>query len=212
MITAQEIREKEIDTVRIGGYDKDMVDDFLEEMAEEFANAQKENTVLKSKMKVLVDKIEEYRANEEALNLAVVSAQKLAVQIEADARARAQAMLADADRQVCAKIGGISELADAEEKRLADAKQASAKFFEEMRGLCSGQLEKMENIRTNYLPEQKPEVTETSDQSTIEDTVRSIENNVARIQPEASIKIDIPEMDIPTYRRNGLDSTQPFTL
>ena len=212
MITAQEIREKEIDTVRIGGYDRDTVDDFLEELADEFANAQKENAVLKSKMKVLVDKIEEYRANEEALNLAVVSAQKLAVQIEADARARAQAMLADADRQVCAKIGGISELADAEEKRLADAKAASAKYFEDMRKLCSAQLEKIENIRTNYVPEKKPEANEVASQSAIEDTVRSIENNVARIQPEASLKIELPDMDLPAYRRNGLDSTQPFTL
>lgn len=212
MITAQEIREKEIETVRLGGYDKGMVDDFLEEMADEFAAAQKENAVLKSKMKVLVDKIEEYRANEEALNLAVVSAQKLAVQIEADARARAQAMLADADRQVCAKIGGISELADAEERRLADAKAATAKFFDDMRKLCGDQLDKMENIRTSYVPEKKPEVAEPAGQSAIEDTVRSIESTVARIQPEASIKIDIPDMDIPAYRRNGLDSTQPFSL
>ena len=89
MITAQDIREKTFEKSRIGGYDMASVDNFLEEIADDITAAQKENSVLKSKMKVLVDKIEEYRANEEALNLAVISAQKLAVQIEADARTRA---------------------------------------------------------------------------------------------------------------------------
>ena len=109
MITAQDIREKTFDKARIGGYDMASVDDFLEELAEDVTAAQKENAVLKSKMKILVDKIEEYRANEEALNMAVLSAQKLAVQIESEARERARAMLAEADRQVNAKIGGIAE-------------------------------------------------------------------------------------------------------
>ena len=81
MITAQDIREKGFERARVGGYDMASVDDFLEELANDVAATQKENAVLKSKMKVLVDKIEEYRANEEALNAAILSAQKLAVQI-----------------------------------------------------------------------------------------------------------------------------------
>lgn len=209
MITAQEIREKELEKVRFNGYDPDEVHDFLDELADEFSAAQKENTVLKSKMKVLVDKIEEYRSNEEALNLAVLSAQKLAVQIETDARARAQAIIMDAQAKADAKIGGIAALADAEEKRLADAKAASAKYFEDMKALCVAQLENMEAIKVGYVPKQ-PEVVEAPVQPTIEDTVRSIESNVSRIQPE--IKIDIPDMDIPAYRKGGFDTTQPFSL
>ena len=94
MITAQDIREKTFEKSRIGGYDMASVDDFLEELADDVTAYQKENAVLKSKMKVLVDKIEEYRANEEALNMAVLSAQKLAVQIENDARTRSAACAA----------------------------------------------------------------------------------------------------------------------
>lgn len=96
MITAQDIREKTFEKAKFGGYDMASVDDFLEELADDITSSQKENAVLKSKMKVLVDKIEEYRANEEALNMAILSAQKLAVQIETDARQRASAMLAEA--------------------------------------------------------------------------------------------------------------------
>ena len=109
MITAQDIRDKGFEKVRIGGYDMAEVDDFLEEIADDITAYQKENAVLKSKMKVLVDKIEEYRSNEEALNMAVLSAQKLAVQIEAEARTRASSMIAEADQQVKTTVGSIAE-------------------------------------------------------------------------------------------------------
>ena len=124
MITAQDIREKTFDKSRIGGYDMAAVDDFLEELADDVTAYQKENAVLKSKMKVLVDKIEEYRANEEALNMAVLSAQKLAVQIENDARTRSAAMIEDAELQVKARVGGIEEEVNRQQKRLEDAKAA----------------------------------------------------------------------------------------
>ena len=118
MITAQDIREKGFERARMGGYDMASVDDFLEELADDVAATQKENAVLKSKMKVLVDKIEEYRSNEEALNAAILSAQKLAVQIESDARQRAADTIAEAEAKAKETIGSISERADAEEKRL----------------------------------------------------------------------------------------------
>ena len=59
MITAQDIREKTFEKSRFGGsgYDMASVDDFLEELADDITSSQKENAVLKSKMKVLVDKI-----------------------------------------------------------------------------------------------------------------------------------------------------------
>ena len=155
MITAQDIREKTFDKAKFGGYDMASVDDFLEDLAEEVTASQKENAVLKSKMKILVDKIEEYRANEEALNMAVLSAQKLAVQIESEASARANAMLAEADRQVNAKIGSIAEQADAEENRLAAAKSATLKFLDSMREVCNKQLQNIEDIGNGFIPEEK---------------------------------------------------------
>ena len=86
MITAQDIREKTFEKSKFGGYDMAQVDEFLEELADDLTNSQKEVAVLKSKMKVLVDKIEEYRNNESALNKSILSAQKLAQDIESEAR------------------------------------------------------------------------------------------------------------------------------
>ena len=212
MITAQDIREKTFEKARIGGYDMTSVDDFLEELADEIAASQKENAVLKSKMKVLVDKIEEYRANEEALNLAVLSAQKLAVQIESDARARANAMIADAERQVKAQIGSISSQADAEEKRLADAKAATSEFMETVRGLCNTQLKKLEAIDLGLPTLQEPVAPAAGNDGSVEDAVRSIENSVSRIQPEASVPMNLDLSTDGAQSASPFSSTQTFSL
>ena len=215
MITAQDIREKTSEKARSrgGGYDMTSVDDFLEELADDITASQKENAVLKSKMKVLVDKIEEYRANEEALNMAVLSAQKLAVQIENDARARAAAMLADAERQVKAQIGSIADQTAAEEKRLAAAKAATAKFFQAARELCNTQLKNLDAISSGILPQQE-QPKPAAGGASVEDAVRSIESSMARIQPEPPVNIDItPAMDAPAAKPvKSFESTQSFTL
>ena len=95
MITAQDIQEKAFE--RAGkGYNMEQVDEFLDEMAEDFAAMSKENAALKSKMKMLVQKVDEYRQTEDSMRLALLSAQKLSAQIESDAKEKADAILADA--------------------------------------------------------------------------------------------------------------------
>ncbi len=213
MITAQDIREKTFEKARIGGYDMASVDDFLEELADDITASQKENAVLKSKMKVLVDKIEEYRANEEALNMAVLSAQKLAVQIENEARTRAANMLADAEKQVKATVGSIEERAQTEEKRLEEAKAATAKFLETVRSMCSAQITKIEAIASGVAPKQAPQ--QQAEAGKVDEAVRSIENSASRIQADPSIQIDIsPVRETPETqgRARKFESTQPFSL
>lgn len=209
MITAQDIREKGFEKVKFNGYDMASVDDFLDELADDVAASQKENAVLKSKMKVLVDKIEDYRANEEALNMAVISAQKLAVQIEAEARQRAAAMLADAERQVRARVGSIEEETARQERRLADAKAAANEFFNTVRNLCNAQIKKIDAIASGIIPQ--PEASEAAGASGVEDAVRSIEKSVARIRPEAQMNIDITPAD-KASPADDLGSTQSFSF
>ena len=190
MITAQDIRERTFERARVGGYDAAAVDDFLDQLAEEVAASQKENSVLKAKMKVLVEKIEEYRGNEEALNRAVLSAQKLAVQIEREAKERAAATLADADRQAKERIGSIEDEVEREKQNLADAKDATAKYFEAVRALCNGQLQQLDAIVGNFVPAEPEE-----------------EEPVAEEPEEAPAD----ELDS-VAAQLGLDSTQTFSL
>ena len=112
MTTPQEIREKSFDKARsmFGGYDMATIDEYLDELAKDFEELLNENAKLKTKMKVLVGKIEDdqklledYQTNESALNQAILSAQKLSVQIENDARARANSIVAEAEAKARAE-------------------------------------------------------------------------------------------------------------
>lgn len=212
MITAQDIREKTFEKSRIGGYDMASVDNFLEEIADDITAAQKENSVLKSKMKVLVDKIEEYRANEEALNMAVLSAQKLAVQIENDARTRSAAMIEEAEQQVKARVGGIEAETEKQEKRLADAKAATEKFFEAARALCNTQLRNLDAI-SNGMTAAQPAAAPAAESADVDSAVRSIEESVSKLRPEPPVKMDLSSAMKPAAKpKKNFDSTQTFTL
>ena len=217
MITAQDIREKTFEKSRMNGYDMASVDDFLEELADDVSASQKENAVLKSKMKVLVDKIEEYRANEEALNMAILSAQKLAVQIESEARQRASAMIEDAERQVKAKVGSIQEQTAAEERKLFNAQEATKKFLEAARAACSKQLENLEGIGNDLgivVEEAVEEVVPAAEEIDIDEAVRSIEEQVSKPSaPEPALELDLSDFDLkPAPKKKGLGSTQSFNL
>ena len=62
MLTPQEIQDKKFEKARFGGYDMTQIDDFLDIVLADYTALYKENAVLKGKMRVLVDKIEEYRS------------------------------------------------------------------------------------------------------------------------------------------------------
>ena len=96
MLTPQNFREKTFERAVFGGYDMAAVDDFLNEAAGDYAALAKENVTLTKKMKVLVEKVEEYRATEDSMRMTLLSAQKLSLQIEQEAREKAEAMLAQA--------------------------------------------------------------------------------------------------------------------
>ena len=156
-MTPQDIREKVLEKTVIGGYDIASVDQFREEAAVALAEGQKETAVLKGKMKVLVDKIEDYRSTEDAMRLALVQAQKVAKQITEDAKAQAAQVVAEAEAYAAKvraeadvysrqTIGGLQQAKADEEERLLLAKAASAKFMQDARALCVEQLNYLDTM------------------------------------------------------------------
>ena len=205
MITAQDIREKTFEKSKFGGYDMAEVDEFLEEIADDLTNSQKESSVLKSKMKVLVDKIEEYRSNESALNQSILSAQKLAQQIESEARAKAEKMIADAEKTVEEKLGNITEQTAFEEKRLAAAKAASDKFLDAVRSMCNMQLKNVETLGAATLNASLPQETQrNAEKAGTGEPVRKAEAPVRTAR-------EYTESAVPRTGKDS-DSTQPFNL
>ena len=84
MFTPQEIQEQTFSKAVFGGYDMQQVDDFLEPLTEDYIMLYKENSVLKSKMKVLVEKLEEYRGQEAAMKQQMAQAQGIPEQLKVE--------------------------------------------------------------------------------------------------------------------------------
>ena len=73
MLTPQEVSNHAFAKAVMGGYNMAMVDEFLDELTDDYTSLYKENAALKAKMKVLVDKVEEYRSTEDAMRAALGS-------------------------------------------------------------------------------------------------------------------------------------------
>lgn len=203
MITPQDIREKTFEKAVFGGYDMATVDEFLEEIANDLALLQKENTVLRGKMKVLVEKVEEYRGNEDALRLAIVSAQRLASSIEREAKDKAADIIAAAEAEALSIRSESAAAIAGEEKRLEQAKRVSAKFIESMNAICAKQQSFLQTISqmdfvksavTVSEPVQAQPEVEAQPAAEVHETVKSIEETVSKVAdvPEQTIVPDIP--------------------
>ena len=97
MFTPQQIEQIAFGTQTFGGYNIQQVDEFLEPLTEDYVTLYKENALLKSKMRVLVGKLEEYRKNEAAMKDAVVEAQNTCDKMMREAEAKCAQMLGDAN-------------------------------------------------------------------------------------------------------------------
>ena len=78
MLTPDRIKEKVFPTTGRGSYRSEDVDMFMSEVAASYEQMFKENGDLVRKISILAKKVEEYRADEESLKMALLNAQKLA--------------------------------------------------------------------------------------------------------------------------------------
>ncbi len=146
MLTPQNIQEQEFNKAVFGGYDMGAVDDFLETVGADYAALFKENAVLKGKLKVLVDKVEEYRSTEDSMRMALLTAQKMSDDMLNETRAKCDAMLAEAQKKADATVADVKGRADREEERLASVKAETAKFVALNRELIANQAEFLRKV------------------------------------------------------------------
>ena len=156
MFTPQEIQEKTFVKAVFGGYDMASVDDFLEPLTEDYITLYKENAVLKSKMKILVEKLEEYRGQEDSMKKALVAAQKTSDQMIAEAEKKCAQMTSQAENVLRNKAAESQQQIAAEEDRIERAKQAALNFIEVIEKDVNRHLELLNNLKLMNLGPQAP--------------------------------------------------------
>ena len=129
MLTPQEISGKEFVKAVFGGYDMSVVDDFLETLTADYSALYKENAILKSKIKVLVEKVEEYRSTDDAMRMALLTAQKMSEEITSEAKKKSEEMLQKADQDVRERLNEMKSKFAGEEERLKSLKSETNKYI-----------------------------------------------------------------------------------
>ncbi len=148
-MTVQEIQEVGFEKAVFGGYDINSVDSFLERVAEEFAAMQKENAALKSKMKVLVDKIEEYRSVEDGMRRTLISARAIAQDTMDKAKQEAEQIVSAAKNETETKIKTMREEIVLEEQRLETARKNTMDFIAHVTASYKDQVKLLADLVTS---------------------------------------------------------------
>ena len=124
MLTPQEVTNSVFEKALLGGYDTASVDKFMAQLTQDYSALYRENGILKAKMKVLVDKVEDYRSTEDSMRMALLQAEKTAKEIRneadkqveitvAEARAQAEILKAEGDAEY---MRILSEVYDTEDE------------------------------------------------------------------------------------------------
>ncbi|MCL2226031.1 MAG: DivIVA domain-containing protein [Oscillospiraceae bacterium] len=159
MLTPREITDKVFVKAVFGGYDMTGVDDFLESVSTDYKALYDENAILKGKLKILVEKVEEYRSTEDAMRMALLTAQRMGEEITVEANKQKEETLKSADEEAKSRLAEISQRVADEELRLTVAAKETAKFIQLSQAVMqkhSEFLTKLETARRAVRPDPPP--------------------------------------------------------
>ena len=198
MLTPQEVSEHAFAKASFGGYNMAMVDEFLDLLTADYSALYNENAVLKSKMKVLVDKVEEYRSTEEAMRKALMTAQRMADELVREAEQKKADMLREAEHEVADKVAHLRQEVVNEEYRLTAAKNATIAYVEKVKSLHRQEQEYLANLDQISPAPQAYDL--------VDEAAQEIEDNVQRLlaAAQADVKAEL--------EREELENTTEFAV
>ena len=147
MLTPQDILDKKFEKATFGGYDMALVDDFLEQITKDYTTLYKESAILKSKLKVLVEKVEENRSTEDSMRMALLTAQKMGAEIVDESKAKADSILAEVGERAQVQSAGLKQQLAQEEARLREAERQTAIFSSRVLELIAEEKRFIEQLK-----------------------------------------------------------------
>jgi len=159
-VTPHDIYNKKFEKSAVGGYKMEDVNRFLVDLGDYIDDLLTERDELDAKLEFLAEKVEEYRADEESLRVAVVSAHKLGESVMRDAKEKAEAILAEATKQSEEMISAAKQQSDSmlldirtdmatESYAMASMKASVVKFRRQILTMYERQIDLIHSIPFN---------------------------------------------------------------
>ena len=181
MLTPQEVSERAFPKASFGGYNMTQVDEFLDVLTEDYSALYSENAVLKSKMKVLVEKVEEYRSTEEAMRKALMTAQRMADDLVKEAEQKRDQILQEAAAEAQKKVDSIRQEGEVEQFRLAAAQKETAGYVAKVKALHAQAQAYLDQL--DQLVPAAPDQQEEKMEEAVSDIDDSVQRLVAQVDP-----------------------------
>lgn len=128
MLTVNDIRDVKFRKTNIGGYKAEDVDNFLDEVQDSYEKLQRENLNLTQKIKILADRVSQYRKDEDSVRDALVGAQKLANSELAKAKAEAANIIEKAQKEADSILKNANSDIKNQKETLVNLKKAVRDF------------------------------------------------------------------------------------
>lgn len=153
MLTPQDVQKVSFDRALVGGYNMQQVDEFLQPLSEDYITLYQENVVLKSKLRVLADTLQEYQVRESTVDAARARAQREAELLRRKTREQCDQMLAEAEKNAREQLGELLAQLRAEQARVNAARRASGDFVALLEQTVAQQLTTLRLLKSMSVQE-----------------------------------------------------------
>ena len=202
MFTPQEVSDKVFPKASFGGggYSMSAVDEFLDALTEDYTTLFKENMTLKAKLKVLAEKVEEYRSK-----------------LVQEAQAEKDQMLADAKAEAETEVRRLEDETKAAQQKLVMAQEKLADFIRRSDELCQAQSAFLQTLPELELVPAAP----AAEAVQADEAVEAIEQDILtqfdapaqeEAKPEAPAAADEPTIKFPPVNGSAVPNEFSFDL
>lgn len=149
MITPLDIENKKFSKQMMNGYNVEEVDEFLDELTEDYEKAYKQSTELKTRVDELEKSLLHYKTIEDTLQNTLVMAQTTAEEVKEVARQQAEQIIKEAEGNARKSVDDLGQEILIKKKELEDIKKQFDVYKAKMESLLISQLELLKDINKN---------------------------------------------------------------
>ena len=146
MITPLDIENKRFSKQIMNGYNVEEVDDFLDELTEDYSKKYKEVNELRAKVEELNNSLVQYKAIESTLQDTLVMAQTTAEEVKNVAKQKADQIVEEAKVSAQKQVEDLNNEIVAKQKEVDDIKKQFDIYKAKMESLLISQLELLKEV------------------------------------------------------------------
>lgn len=137
MLTIEDIKQVSFRKAGLGGYKPEDVDAFIDQVLITMEQMKKEKSDLVKKMDILATRVEEYRADEDAVRNAMLASQRVADSTIKSAKAKAAQIIEESENTAKAKLFDLNLQIKEQKKQYALLLSECNKLREDLIAVCN---------------------------------------------------------------------------